>query len=117
MTLGIWAIALFSIALSACAQLLMKIGMSSNQAEHSVFIAAANPYVAAGFAAYGAGALLWLKVLSRVDLSLAYPLVSFAFVLVAILSWVVLGEHLSFFRILGMSFIILGIAVIGVLSA
>ena len=117
MTLGIWVLALFSISLSAFAQLLMKIGMSSPQAGSSVIVAAINPYVAAGFAAYGASALLWLKVLSRVELSLAYPLVSLAFVLVAILSWAVLGEHLSITRMLGIGLIVLGIALIGVLSA
>jgi undecaprenyl phosphate-alpha-L-ara4N flippase subunit ArnE len=116
MTLGIWLVALFSISLSALAQLLMKLGMSSYQAGNSVLFAATNPYVAAGFTAYGAGALLWLKVLSRVELSLAYPLVSLAFVLVAILSWLVLGEHLSVTRMLGMGFIVVGIALIGVLS-
>src|SRR6476646_3410254 len=113
MTFGIWVLAVFSISLSAFAQLLMKLGMSSNQASSSIFVIATNPYVAAGFAAYGAGALLWLKVLSRVELSLAYPLVSLAFVLVAILSWLVLGEHLSVTRILGIGFILLGIALIG----
>jgi hypothetical protein len=51
----------------------MKIGMSSTLAENSMFAVATNPYVAGGFAAYGTGAVLWLKVLSRVELSLAYP--------------------------------------------
>ena len=92
MTLGIWVLAICSISLSAFAQLLMKIGMSSNQPGNSIFFAATNPHVVAGLAVYGAGAILWLKVLSRVELSLAYPLVSFAFVLVAIMSWLVLGS-------------------------
>jgi hypothetical protein len=54
----------------------MKIGMSSNLAENSVFAVATNPYVVGGFVAYGIGAVLWLKVFSRAELSLAYPLVS-----------------------------------------
>jgi drug/metabolite transporter (DMT)-like permease len=116
MTLGIWAVALFSISLSAFAQLLMKIGMSSTLAENSMFAVATNPYVAGGFAAYGIGAVLWLKVLSRVDLSLAYPLVSLAFVMVAVLSWLVLGERLSAGRIMGIGLIVIGVALIGALS-
>jgi multidrug transporter EmrE-like cation transporter len=117
MTLGIWAVALSSISLSAFAQLLMKIGMSANPAENSILAVATNPYVAGGFAAYGIGAVLWLKVLSRVELSLAYPLVSLAFVLVAVLSWLVLGERLSASRIMGIGLIVIGVALLDALSA
>ena len=108
MTLGIWAVALSSISLSAFAQLLMKIGMSSDPAENSILAVATNPYVAGGFAAYGIGAVLWLKVL---------PLVSLAFVLVAVLSWLVLGERLSASRIMGIGLIVIGVALLGALSA
>jgi drug/metabolite transporter (DMT)-like permease len=106
-------LALFSISLSAFAQLLMKIGMSSGLAGNSALAVVMNPHVAGGFVAYGIGALLWLKVLSRVELSLAYPLVSLAFVVVAVLSWLVLGEHLSATRILGISSIVVGVVLIG----
>jgi uncharacterized membrane protein len=115
-TVGIWAIALFSISLSASAQVLMKIGMSSTTADASIMEAATNYYVLSGFAAYGIGAVLWLKVLSRVELSLAYPLVSLAFVLVAILSWLVLGERLSPSRIIGIALIVAGVTLMGALS-
>ena len=50
------------------------------------------------------------------ELSLAYPLVSLAFVMVAVLSWVVLGERLSAGRIMGIGLIVIGVALIGVLS-
>jgi hypothetical protein len=49
-----------------------------------------------------------LKVLSRVELSLAYPHVSLAFVSVAVLSWLVLGERLSARRIIGIGLIVIG---------
>jgi undecaprenyl phosphate-alpha-L-ara4N flippase subunit ArnE len=120
MTLWIWAIALLSIVLSAAAQLLMKIGMTSvgstGLGGNSLLAAASNIYVAGGFAAYGIGAILWLKVLSRVELSLAYPLVSLAFVVVTVLSWLVLGERLSAGRIAGIALIVIGVAVMGALS-
>lgn len=118
MTGAVWAIALSSISLSAIAQLLMKFGMlgvrSSGATGNSLLIAAViNPYVFSGFAAYGIGAVLWLKVLSQADLSLAYPMVSLGFILVAMLSWVVLGEQLPLVRILGIALIVVGVALIG----
>jgi multidrug transporter EmrE-like cation transporter len=118
---SIWAIALLSISLSAVAQLLMKIGMtglrSSGLIGSTLLIATAtNPYITGGFAAYGLGAVFWLKVLSRADLSLAYPLVSLGFLLVAVLSWLLLGEHLSLGRVAGIALIVLGVALIGYFS-
>lgn len=118
MTGQIWAIALLSIALSAIAQLLMKTGMmglrASDMSTVPLLVATAtNPYIVGGFAAYGIGAILWLKVLSRADLSLAYPLVSLGFILVALLSWLVLGERITTGRIAGMALIIAGVLVMG----
>ena len=122
MTGTVWLLAFFSIALSAAAQLLMKIGMSGIGSSAltgapSLIAAIGNPYVAGGFAAYGIGAILWLQVLSRADLSMAYPLVSIGFVLVAGLSWLVLGEPLSIGRVVGTVLIIAGVVFMGTLSS
>ena len=122
MTGTVWLLAFFSIALSAAAQLLMKIGMSgigspALTGSPSLIASISNPYVAGGFAAYGIGAILWLQVLSRMDLSMAYPLVSIGFVLVAGLSWLVLGEPLSFGRVVGTVLIIAGVVFMGTLSS
>ena len=116
MTVGIWITALLSISLSALAQILMKSGMSSRISEPFFMEIATNYYVFGGFAAYAIGALLWLKVLSRIELSLAYPLVSLAFVIVAALSWLVLGERLSAARIIGIALIVAGVALMGAFS-
>lgn len=118
MTLRIWIIALASISLSAVAQLLMKIGMAKLRLAglngfDLLAGAAANLHVLAGFAAYGVGAVLWLLVLSRTELSLAYPLVSAGFVLVAALSWLVLGEQLSLARLCAITLIVAGVVLMG----
>ena len=99
----------------------MKIGMTGlrswSTATGPLLIAAAtNPYVLGGFAAYGIGAVLWLKVLAWADLSLAYPLISLGFILVAVLSWLVLGERLSLGRVAGVALIVIGVALMGCLS-
>ena len=122
MSVQVWLAALVSIALSSVAQLMMKIGMAGARGSHATGMAmavriASNPYVVAGFAAYGVGAVLWLLVLSRIELSVAYPLVSLGFVFVAILSWLVLGEHLPPLRLAGLVLIIAGVALVGLRAA
>jgi multidrug transporter EmrE-like cation transporter len=118
MSIRLWSIALGSIGLSAVAQLLMKIGMGQLRLAGLSGVnllggAASNLYVIGGFAAYGIGAVLWLLVLSRVDLSIAYPLVSVGFVLVAALSWIVLGEHLTAARLAAIFLIVIGVLLMG----
>lgn len=118
MTSSVWALALASISLSSIAQLLMKVGttgvrLAVQSGSPAIFATVTNMHIVAGFAAYGIGAILWLSVLSRVDLSMAYPLVSLGFVLVAILSWLVLGEHMPPGRLMGIALIVAGVALVG----
>jgi len=122
MSAQVWLAALASIGLSSIAQLLMKIGMAGARGSHAAGMTlavqiASNPYVVGGFAAYGFGAILWLFVLSRIALSVAYPLVSLGFVFVSILSWLVLGEHLPPVRLAGLALIIGGVALVGLRAA
>jgi drug/metabolite transporter (DMT)-like permease len=113
-----WVFALVSIMLSALAQLSMKIGMTrireggATGAELARQIAL-SPHVIGGLAMYGVGAVLWLAVLSRAPLSMAYPLVSLGFVFVSVLAWTVLGESLPLLRVAGIACILLGVAMVG----
>lgn len=96
----------------------MKIGMtkvraSGTEGAQLVYTVATSPHVVGGLALYGIGAVLWLVVLSRVPLSMAYPLVSLGFVFVALLSWGVLGEALPLMRIAGISLIFAGVVLVG----
>ncbi len=68
-----------------------------------------TPYVLFGFAAYGVSAALWLIILSRVDLSLAYPVLSLGYVLVVLSSWLLLGEQVNLSRWLGVFIICIGV--------
>ncbi len=113
-----WLFAIASICLSALAQLTMKIGMTkirlSGVAGGELFRSIAlSPYVIGGLALYGVGAVLWLMVLSKAPLSMAYPLVSLGFIFVALLSWSVLGETLPLGRIVGIGLILAGVVLVG----
>ena len=66
-----------------------------------------------GFACYGIATLLYLKVLARLDLSLAYPTVSLGYVLVIVMSKVFFKERISPARWLGVVIICAGVAMVG----
>jgi len=114
---GVWLTALASIALSACAQLLMKFGMSHGRPASlsidTLFQTLFNPWVFGGLACYGVSALLWLSVLARLPLSLAYPLVSVAIVSVVVLSALLFGEKVSVAQVFGVALVCLGVMLIG----
>jgi multidrug transporter EmrE-like cation transporter len=61
---------------------------------------------------YGLSAFLWLVVLSRLDLSYAYPFLALNLVLITLVSWIVLGEMIPTLRWLGLGLICLGVVVV-----
>lgn len=69
------------------------------------------PDIPVGFFFFVLAAFLWLGVLTRVELSFAYPIFSLAFVIVALASWLFFRENITIWRIIGIAIICLGIAV------
>lgn len=70
------------------------------------------PLVLLGLGFYGLGAVVWLAVLSRLDVSLAYPLLALNFVLVPLLAWLILGEHVPSGRWFGVAIVLVGVTII-----
>lgn len=108
------------VFLGVCGQLLLKTGMTSSGDEVDelrevmprLLRAATNVQVIGGLLLYALSAGLWLIVLTRVDLSFAYPLISMGYVLVVVLSRVLLHEHVSGVRFLGTLVICFGVYLI-----
>jgi len=106
--------------LNAGAQLLLKAGM--NQIGHFEFSmgniipiglrVASNWPIVGGLFAYVVSVLVWLMVLSRVQVSLAYPMLSIGYVVNAIAAYYLFGESLSVMRITGIFIIIVGVYLI-----
>ena len=71
-----------------------------------------NPHVLVGFFLYFFSALLWLVVLSRVELSFAYPLLSVGYVIVLIASWLLFKENVTLIRWSGVAVICFGVYLI-----
>lgn len=89
-----------------------RIGKASQLAETAVR-AMKEPLLWIGLALFGISALFWLVVLSRVRLSVAYPIVGVSYILIVLLARFRLHEHVPALRWVGVTVIAIGIAIIG----
>jgi transporter family protein len=71
-----------------------------------------SPYIWLGIAILTVFYLLYLAALSWADLSFVLPVTAFGYVLNALLSWLLLGEHIAYTRWLGTLIIGVGVAVV-----
>jgi multidrug transporter EmrE-like cation transporter len=107
-----------SIGLAIVGQILMKQGMimfgqfPMSQFIQNIFPMLFQPFVFFGIVAFGFSSLFWLAVISRIQLSLAYPLVSVAYVITAIYSYYFFNENLSPLRWIGIIIICIGVFII-----
>lgn len=112
-----FSLLLAGVLLNACAQLLLKAGTNRVGAfEFSwgnvVPIGAqlvANPPILAGLACYGVSVVVWILGLSRVPVSVAYPLLSLGYVVNAFAAWMLFGESLGAQKLVGIGFIVVGV--------
>ncbi len=108
-------IALIAILLLVCGQTLLKLGLNDiggislfdGNPVGSLLGLLGTPWILVGFVLYGAAAVLWLDVLSKLDFSMAFPMVSLTYVFSLIIGRFVFHETVGPERILGV-FLILG---------
>ena len=110
-----------SVLMSSLAQIVLKAGMSTQSVATSLsgglkWSAAASvatsPLVLVGLGIYFASAVVWLLVLARVQVSLAYPFVGLGFIVTMILGWLVHGDSLTPARVVGTLLIAMGVFVL-----
>lgn len=110
-----------AILLSTTGELLFKMGM--NHVGGFEFNVAAlrrvlprvirTPFIWLGFSGFGLGAVFWLAVLSRVPLSLAYPILALGYFVVVVEAWLFLHERVTWLRFLGVAVIVVGVVIVG----
>ncbi len=107
-----------SISLAVIGQLLMKKGMQifgvfpAKEILIRFFPIVFSPLVFLGLFAFAVSSVFWLIVLSRLDLSLVYPMVSIGYIAVALFSVFYLGESVSLLRWAGIFVICIGVFLI-----
>ena len=111
----ILALATTSVALSVAAQFVLKAGDAAPAARGAAagtawlsLAALGHPFVIAGLAMYGLGALIWLHVLAHWDVSKAYPLVGAGLAATVVLGMYG-GEAVSPSRAVGVMLICAGV--------
>ncbi len=115
-----FSLILTGVLLNACAQLLLKAG--TNAVGHFEFHLenllpigmklAFQPYIMGGMACYAVSLVVWIMALSRVPVSIAYPMLSIGYVINAFVAWQWFGEPLSAQKLLGIGFIVIGVYVV-----
>lgn len=71
------------------------------------------PYIVLGFTLYGISSILWLDVLSRLDLSVAFPMVSLTYAFTMVTGAVFFDERVNLLRVTGVAIICLGVFLVG----
>jgi len=113
-----WTLLLGGVALNAAAQLFLKAatrasGVLVADTGGVSWIAAAQllkqPPLWAGLACYGISVFLWVGALSRVPVSIAYPMLSIGYVVNAFAAAALFGEALSVTKLAGIGLIIAGV--------
>lgn len=111
------ALVLAGVLLNAAAQLLLKAG--TNAVGHFEFSAAnvvpvglrlaLEPHILGGVACYVVSLVVWIMALSRVEVSIAYPMLSIGYVVNALAAWYLFGESLTALKLTGIGFIVVGV--------
>ena len=108
------------VLLNAGAQLLLKAGTNSvgvfefsrDNIGPIGWKLATEPHIVGGLACYVVSVAVWIMALSRVEVSIAYPLLSVGYVVNALAAWYLFGEAVTPMRLTGIGIIIIGVCLV-----
>jgi multidrug transporter EmrE-like cation transporter len=105
------------VLLNAAAQLLLKAG--TNRLGEFAFALdnlgpvglkiATSPHILAGLGCYVVSVVVWILALSRVPVSVAYPMLSVGYIVNALAAWWLFGESITAQKLVGIGFIVVGV--------
>ena len=117
MSAAIFGLLMTGVLLNAAAQLLLKAGTNAVgrfdfTAENIIPVGmklALEPHIAGGLACYVVSVAVWIVGLSRVPVSIAYPMLSVGYIVNALAAWYLFGESLTAQKLVGIAFIVCGV--------
>ena len=121
MTLVTWVLILTGVGMNAAAQLLLKAAtrplgaftvFDADTLMKSIGILSLSVPFWAGMMCYAFSVCVWLAALSKAPVSVAYPMLSLGYVVVAAVSATWLGESLSMAKVLGIALICAGVVLV-----
>lgn len=113
-------IIIISILLGATGQVLLKAGanrlgslnITIDTFFQSIWKLITNPFIFIGMIFFALSSLLWIKVLTKSELSYAYPMVSMSYIIVGIASFVLFKESITINKIIGILTIVFGVFIL-----
>jgi len=111
----VYTLIAINTTLTVLGQYILKIGINKigDFGQYSLFDFVVkiftNLHVLGGLSIFGIAVVTWMALLSKVDLSFAYPTLALGYVLIFLISYFFLGESINIYRIIGMFLIIGGI--------
>ncbi|AMP09697.1 small Multidrug Resistance family protein [Collimonas arenae] len=120
MNITTFAFILAGVCLNAVAQLLLKAGTNAIGVIHltpqnwfatGIKLATQLP-ILGGLTCYVISVGVWIIGLSRVDVTIAYPMLSMGYIISAVGAWYFLGEAISAQRLLAIGIIIVGVVLL-----
>ncbi len=118
MTLQEFILLLVSVAASVTGQLFLKIGalklgkVNVSNAVNQILSIITTPELLIGLACYGLGAIAYILLLTRVNLSIAAPSASLVYVFSVLIGYFLFKESITLIRLLGLTFIVAGIILV-----
>ena len=114
--IGTFLLGLVAIILLSAGQASMKAGLNTiggvslAEGPLSFLKLFQTPWVIVGFVCYGLSSVLWLDVLSKLDFSLAFPMVGLTYVFTLLIGRFFFGETVGWERIVGVMLILAGVS-------
>ncbi|MEH1829639.1 EamA family transporter [Nostoc sp.] len=118
MNLQEFALLLMSVATSVGGQFFLKLGalklgkVNSANALNNIISIATTPELLTGLTCYALGAIAYILLLTRVNLSVAAPSISLVYVFSVLLGYFIFRETIPLTRLLGLSFIVGGVILV-----
>jgi len=120
MTWAAFALVLTGVLLNAVAQLALKasvsdtgiISLDMQSVLSSAGSLATNLWLWLGLICYAISVVVWILALSRVDVSIAYPMLSIGYIVNAVAAWHLFDEPMNIGKVVGIGIIIVGVYVL-----
>lgn len=116
-----YTLAVIAVCIGSVGQIILKVGTNNYPGSissdfYSSFFSFLKivffPQIFIGLSCYAISALLWIIVLSNLEVSKAYPILGLSYIFVLLLSFFFLGESLTLTKILGSFLILFGVMLI-----
>lgn len=117
---GVWGLLIAGVVLNTGAQLMLKAGTTAlggaligpDGIVSSLLRIFTQPWIVAGLASYVVSFVVWIAVLAKAPVSIAYPMLSIGYIANAFAAAALFGESLNPLKLVGIGIIVLGVFVL-----